>query len=357
MRPLVLALGALLLAGCKPEEAPPAPPVRPVLSTVVEPVDAAGQTFVGEVDAQTKADLGFQTLGRLVARNVDIGDLVTAGEELARVDAAALEFSVRSAEATLASREAELSNAEASLSRQTTLHESGIAPDANLEQAQQARDTAIAAVAKAKTDLDKAREQLGYSVLKADFDGVVTATAVDVGQVVAAGQTVITIARPDRRDAVIDIPDWIDFSAYAVGTRASVSLQVRPSIKVAGTVREIAPQSDAATRSRRVRVTLEAPPAAFRLGATVNVAFNPQAGASALLVPASAILDADGKTFVWVVDDKAGTVARREVRLAAASGAAEAKVESGLKPGERVVTAGVHSLRDGQQVKVEGNGA
>lgn len=353
---LALPLLALVLAGCDRDATPEAPPVRPVLSVIAEPLANRGQRFVGTVEAQIKADLGFQVLGRLIARDVDVGDQVKAGQELARIDDTAYAFSVRNIEAQLSSRKAERANAVAAAERQVSLREGGVAADASLELAQQARETADAAVTKAETDLTKAREQLGYTVLKAEFDGIVTATGVDIGQVVSGGQTVLTLARPDLRDAVIDVPDWIPFEDLGLGAVVEVSLQANPAIRASGKVRQIAPQSDSATRTRRIKIGLDTPPDGFRLGATVNVTVADAAAARApagIGLPATAILTENGKTAVWIVDSAAGAVSRRTVEVApAGADAATVVVRAGLAAGERVVTAGVRSLKDGQKVKI-----
>lgn len=352
---LALPLLAFVLAGCDRDAPPAAAPIRPVLSVIAEPLAKPGQRFVGTVEAQVKADLGFQVLGRLIARDVDVGDQVKAGQELARIDDTAYAFTVRNIEAQLSSRKAERTNAVAAAERQVSLREGGVTADASLEQAQQARETADAAVTKAETDLTKAREQLGYTVLKAEFDGIVTATGIDIGQVVSGGQTVITLARPDLRDAVIDVPDWIPFDDLGLGATVEVSLQAKPTIRATGKVRQIAPQSDSATRTRRIKIGLDNPPDGFRLGATVNVTVTDgAAGAPAGIgLPATAILMEGGKAAVWIVDAKAGSVSRRAVEVAPAGpDATTAVVRSGVAAGERVVTAGVHSLKDGQKVKV-----
>jgi RND family efflux transporter MFP subunit len=351
----LVGLAAFALAGCDKAEKKAEAPVRPVLSTIAKKGAAEVQVFAGTIEPQVTSGLGFQALGRMIAREVSVGDQVHVGQVLARLDSFALEFAVRNAEAALSSRRAELANALATANRQTTLREGGVAPDSNVESAQNARDSAAAAVTKAETDLTKAREQLGYSVLKADFDGIVTATDGEVGQVVSAGQSVVTIARAKLRDAVIDLPDWISFN-LSVGAKVSIALQVEPSIKVEGTVREIAPQSDQATRTRRVRIGLIDPPESFRLGTTVNVIL-PTGAPEGIVLPTTAILKDGDKSFVWVVDAKAGTVSRRAVATGdeiRSSAGPRVTIRDGLSVGERVATAGVHSLTDGQKVKIEG---
>jgi RND family efflux transporter MFP subunit len=203
-------------------------------------------------------------------------------------------------------------------------------------------------VARAQANLTKALEQLGYAQLKSDFAGVVTAVGADVGQVVSPGQSVVTVARPDIREAVVDIgPDFP--VPMTVGLPFIVSLQLLPGVEVEGVIREIPPQADPVTRTRRVRIALNDPPPSFRLGATVTAKLSSER--SALHVPTSAVLTKDAESFLWVVDLPASTVSLRRVDLS--RDATGIQVTGGLDAGTRIVTAGIHSLTQGQQVKIQ----
>jgi RND family efflux transporter MFP subunit len=156
------------------------------------------------------------------------------------------------------------------------------------------------------------------------------------------------VARPDVREAVVDI--GADFPVpLTVGLPFTVSLQLLPAVQVQGQIREIAPQADQVTRMRRVRIALDDPPDSFRLGSTVTAKLN-NGHSQILRVPASAMLKAGAETFVWVVDVQ-NTVSLREVKLS--EDEAGIRITSGLSAGERIVTAGTHSLKPGQQVRIE----
>ncbi len=344
--PLILLSAGL--SACSEEKATEAP-VRPVLSMLVKPREATAFGFVGTVEAKFSTDLGFQALGRIVSRDVNVGDLVQKGQELARLDATSLELAVRQAEADLASAEAKFDLARVNEQRQRTLLSSNATTKEQVEEAVQSREAAEATLQQLRASLTKAREQLDYAVLNAESDGVVSSLSAEVGQVVTAGQTVLTIARLEARDAVVDIPDSYD-QLTAIGTPFEVILQANPEVKVTGAVREVSPQADAATRSRRTKIALESPPDSFRLGSTITA--TPVAPSEGhLWLPETAIGGNDGARFVWVVDPAARKVQRRTVttRPSAAGGV---DVLSGLGEGERVVTAGVNSLADDQPVRI-----
>ena len=352
MRTRALAVGsilasALVLAGCKQEKAQE--PVRPVLSIVVEPTAPGSTLAVGTVEPRYQTNLAFRVLGRVITRPVNVGDLVSEGQTVAAIDPTALELAVRSARADVSKAQAQLENASATEQRKRILIKSDATTKQTLDDAEQARAGAQASTARAQANLTKAIEQLGYAQLKADFAGVVTAVGAEVGQVVSPGQSVVTVARPDLREAVVDI--GADFPVpLTIGLPFTVSLQLLPALQVQGKIREIAPQADPATRMRRVRIALTDPPESFRLGSTVTASLSNEEH-SVLRLPASAVLARDGESFVWVVDLPASTVSLHKVDLSEDQGGV--RVTGGLGAGVRVVTAGIHSLKQGQQVRIE----
>ncbi|QPB19708.1 efflux RND transporter periplasmic adaptor subunit [Rhizobium sp. 007] len=350
--PGLLLLGPLLLSSCQRQDEAREEPPRPVLSVVARSTAASSLSLPGTVEAKIETELGFRVLGRVIARKVSVGDIVKKGDVVAAIDPLALELALRSAQSELSNAQAQLTNAVSTEERQRSLTETRSGSEAAFEEAQLGRRSAVAAVAKGQANLDKAEEQLSYAQLRAEFDGVVTATSAEVGQVVAAGQSMATIARPDQRDAVIDIPD-ASFDGLKVGSPFEVSLQLDPTIRASGVVREIAPEAETTTRTRRTKITLVNPPAAFRLGAVVTATAT-IAAQPLILLPSSSVLMKDGKPNVWVVDTTAGKVSIRAIKMDGdVAEGGNIRIAEGVNPGERVVVAGVHKLTDGQAVRVD----
>lgn len=347
-RPLVLAV-LVALGACSEETAPP-PPVRPVLSVLVTPQQVAGEGFTGIVAPKVSRDLGFRVLGRVVARDVDVGQAVTRGQRLAALDPLALNLVAAQVAAQLAQAEAQAENAAATMARKQTLAAQRVASQADLDAAREGQAAADAAVARARADLDKAHEQLSYTQLVAEADGIVTAVNVEVGQTVTAGQTVLTVAEAGTREAVIDVPDDIAIG-ISPGDSFAIALQIDPDLTASGRVREMAPQADAATRTRRLRLTLEDAPPSFRIGTTVTARLSATDLASFDLPPSALLRTGEG-SFVWIVDPQALTVSRRAVEVASETGA-RLRIRSGIEVGARVVIAGVHSLIEGQKVRID----
>lgn len=349
----VLLLAAPLLTGCSQDngsQAKPLPP-RPVLTMVAARRVIAEQGLSGRIAPRFETTLAFRTLGRLVSRDVDVGDQVEKGQPLAAIDAETLAADVRSARAQLTNARIQARTADASAQRTRALYAENTVSQSDLDVAEQSRQVAAAELASARAQLDKAENALSFAVLTAPYDGVITDREADVGQVVSAGAAVFKLAQTGEREAVVDVPAAQQFD-MAPGDPFRVVLQIEPDLSVEGRIREIAPQADALTRTNRVRITLADPPPAFRIGALITAIPQEKAGQPASVVlPKSAILEENGKASVWIVDEAAKTVSKRSVTVSDAPGGM-VRIEDGLKPDERVVVAGVHSLADGQAISL-----
>jgi len=335
-------------AGCHQEEVAAPVLVRPVLSTIAAPVGAQANGYSGIVEPRYQTNLGFRLLGRIVTRDVNVGESVMVGQRLATLDPVVLEIAVRSAEASLANASAQRINAGSGFDRQKKLLAKDATSKREFDLAKEADEAATSAVAQAQADLDKAKEELSYTELKADIDGVVTGIFAEAGQTVSAGQIVVALANPGLREAVVDIGDDA-MGGIEPQSEFRVTLQVSEKIECVGKVREIAPQADAKTRTRRVRIALIEPDEAFRLGSTIK-AFPAATTQQNIRLPQTAILDLDGSSFVWVVDPTKHQVNRVPVTILRRSELG-AEITSGVAVGDRVVTAGVHSLKDGQSIR------
>lgn len=348
---LVAILGLAALSACKPaEEAEPQAPVRPVLYTLAKPIDSVTfGPFAGFVSPRYQAEIGFQIPGRVNTRDVTVGDVVRTGQRLATLDPVVTRFALTRAEADFADAQAQAENAGATEARRRRLLTGGNVTQAQLDSAVASRDTAQARLAQAQANLQKARDQMGYTELRADFDGVVTVRSAEVGQVLSAGQAVMTLARPDEREAVVDIPEGL-VGAMPKDAHFAVALQSAPDVTATGKVREIAPFADQTTRTRRIRMSLLNPSEAFRLGSTITVALSRQTQPRVLL-PATALVAREGRDAVWVVSPAGDAVSRRDVTVVERLGDRVA-IGDGLAEGERVVVAGANSLSDGQSVRL-----
>jgi RND family efflux transporter MFP subunit len=348
----------LFLSGCGDAAAPPPEDIRPVRTVIVEPkpIDDDRQS-VGEIRPRQESDIGFQVGGKLISRAVDVGNSVKTGDLLARLDETDFQNRLRSANSDVVSAEAVLIEAQATEDRQNELVGKGVTTRANYDAAVKNRRSAEAQLESAKAALDLAKDQLAYTELKADFDGIITAVAAEPGQVVSAGQTVVKLAKPDQIDAVFNVAEAA-FRDRKSGEKPEivVTLLSSPSIVADGVVREVSPVADPTTRTYQVKVSLENPPAAMRFGASVMGRLKATT-APVIVLPGSALYDRGGKPAVWIYDPASSTVKLKPVDVARFE-TDKVVVSDGLAKGDVVVTAGVNRLREGQQVRLaEGAGS
>lgn len=325
---------------------------RPVIWMTATTERAKGLSFVGVVQPRVEAELAFRTLGRVIERKVEIGDVVKKGDVLAEIDPLTLQLAVTSAQADLRNAKAQLENAAINERRKRILASTNTASMADLELAEQGLKSAQANLAKAEANLHKASEQLGYAQLKAEFDGVITSTSVEVGQTATAGQAALKLARLDLRDVVIDVPDG-QLSQIRSASDIDVALQLDGRWRTSGSIREVAPQADTETRTQRVKIAVDGAAQVFRFGSVVTVTFTNSRQDQSILLPRSAIALDNGAARVWVVEADTLTVSRRSVEVdATATDVQLVRVNGGLKAGEKIVVAGVNDLQEGQKTRL-----
>jgi RND family efflux transporter MFP subunit len=353
---LVIAVAAVLAAAAcsKPPAPPPAP--RAVIAQVVgaQPGDGAN-VYSGEIRARYENDLAFRVGGKVVARFVDVGAAVKKGGALARLDPQDAQLGVEGARSALAAAEADHALAKAEVERYRDLYAKKFVSQAVLDARETTFNTTKARLEQARAQLATAQNQSAYTTLAAEADGVITAVNVEAGQVVAPGQTVMRFARPAEKEVVISVPES-RLAELRDAKEIHVAVLAAPEKPYAGRIREVAPTADAATRTFAVKIGLVAPDDAVKLGMTANVALGQRTGAGTISVPLTALTQfgaqVDAGPAVWVVDPQTSRVNLRPVTVAAYREDG-ATIASGLRPGEVIVTAGVHKLVAGETVRVE----
>lgn len=347
-RTTLLLFTIALTGGCddKPTAAVSVP--RPVKTVTVSGADSwNGLHRVGEIRAHNDIALGFRLSGRLLSRSVEAGDRVQAGQVLATIESHTADNQRLSARADLDSARAAEQVAALTLRRMKLLVPGGAVSIAQLDTAQAEWQSAVSRRKSSEASLKIAEENVSWSRLIAPSGGVITAVSASAGQVVSAGQTIVTLAAGDSRDAVFWLPAVDDIRNRQSDT-FSVSLLSAPKVVARGTLRDISPQADPDTRTWRVRITLIAPPPSLALGASVQTLFAPE-DAPAIALPASSLTRIGGKPAVFVLDSTKSRLALTPVSLAGFS-PQTVYIAGGLRPGDKVVTAGVSKLRDGEAV-------
>ncbi|AYH45346.1 efflux RND transporter periplasmic adaptor subunit [Azoarcus sp. DN11] len=338
---------AALLAGCS---GPPSAE-KPLRAVLVRSVAGGSgpelRVYTGEVRARHEADIGFRIGGKLIERNVDVGAIVRPGTVLARLDPQDVKLAEQAAAAQVSAAEADVALARVEFERVQNLHARNFVSASALDGRRTTLQAAEARLRQARAQRATAGNQAAYAALTVAHEGVVTAAPAEVGQVVAAGQPVLRVARPEQREVLIHVPES-RVAELRAGVPAAVRAWANPARMYAATVREIAPAADAATRSYAVRVAVADADDALPLGATANVAFTAAAAGQAVL-PLTAVTRVDGRATVWTVDG-----ASRLVPVEVQTGEFREDgvvVLGGLPADARVVLTGVHRLVAGESVR------
>ncbi|MCX7379951.1 MAG: efflux RND transporter periplasmic adaptor subunit [Alphaproteobacteria bacterium] len=348
LRLLPLLLPLALTACFERTQASVADAPRPVQVVRVELAPAqASRAYAGVIRPRREADIGFRAAGRMVAREVDLGARVKAGQVLARLDTADLALALRSATADLASAEAQSAQATADAGRSRTLAGQGWTSAATDEAKQAAARSAQERVMSARAALALARNRLDYAELRAPMDGVVTAVVADPGTVVADGQPVLRLADAGALEVELALPE----SAVAVaGQSAQVTLWARPEEKLTATLREVAAAADPKLRTYATRYTIAAPPTWLAIGMTATLTLASPAGENFARLPAAALTDRGAGPMVWVVDAATGRLEARKVTVQAMQ--QERVLLGGLREGDLVVALGVQKLDPAARVRI-----
>jgi multidrug efflux system membrane fusion protein len=351
LRIAVLALSsAALLAACGKSAAPPQEDIRPVRTmTAGTGALGAGAVFTAEVRPRVEQRLSFRVAGKMTERLVELGTPVKPGQVLARLDPRDLQLAQAASAAQVASAKANLELAVAELKRTQELARQNFVSASRVDQAETQMRAARAQLEAAQAQANVQGNQASYAALTADKPGVVVGVDAEVGQVLSAGQSVVRVAVGRELDVVFNLPEQAA-RALRPGVPVSVSLWASPAAQLRAVVREVSPAADPVARVILVRATLQDPEGLATLGATATVSLpgDPRL-AQALAVPLAALVQGDANPAVWVVKD--GAAVRVPVKLAGSVGN-QVLIAGGLSPGQQVITAGIHTLREGQKVKL-----
>ena len=345
----LLAASAIALTGCNESTAEKVVPGRPVLvATVKYEAASPERSFVGTIKPRIESDMGFRVPGKVAKRLVEVGQTVDVGQPLALLDEVDLKLQAEQAQAEFSAATGVLAQAAASEQRAKDLRAKGWTTDAQMDSARAAADEARARLNRAERQVELTKNSLSYATLVADGRGVVTATLIEPGQVVAAGQTSIRVARFAEKEAVVAIPETL--VGRAKEGVASVTLWSEPDKKYAAKLREIAPSADAATRTYLAKFSLPGAGDAVSLGMTATLTLADPATDRVARLPLSALYNQGGSPSLYVVDD-AGSLVLKPVTVKGYE-SERVVISDGVADGAKIVALGVQKLDPAQKVRV-----
>ncbi|MEC5216238.1 multidrug efflux system membrane fusion protein [Actimicrobium sp. GrIS 1.19] len=348
-RSALLAVFVVTLLGACSKPVEKAEDIRPVraLKLAAGNADTVAE-FSGDVRPRIESRLGFRVGGKIVARKVDVGNLVKRGQVLMQLDPQDLRLAQLQANAA---QKAALSNrdlAKAELQRYQDLRAKNFVSQAVLDAKQTAFQAAQASLDQAVAASQNQSNQTGYTTLVSDVEGVVTSVDAEVGQVVAAGAPVVKVAQSGEKEVVIGIPeDQLAMVRQVSDIR--VHVWADPGKELSGKLRELSPIADPASRTYTAKITLPPEATDVKLGMTAYVAFRAKIPKAMIKVPLSALVRQQNATAVWVIEN--GAVKLAPVQVAGPSGN-DILLAGGVTAGQTIVIAGVNLLKNGQKVTI-----
>ena len=327
----------------------------PFVRTEVVKFTKTGQefTYSGEVCSRYENKFAFQVGGKIIQKNIELASAVQAGDLLMQIDPIDIQQAVNSSEAQVNAAQSQLKLATDNLNRNQKLYEEKAIGKADFDSYQNGYNTAEALLRQVTSQYEQTKNQLNYSNLYADCSGTVSSIDAEIGRVVAAGQTVVTLVQDGEREVEINVPEN-RIEELRKAKQIKIKFWAFPDITANGNLREIAPMADKVSRTYKVRINLINPPEKIKLGMTASVIITgvePASKQVAASIPLSAIYQTGDTPDVWVVNE--GVVHLRPVKIAA-FGENQVQIIKGLKDGDVIVTAGVHKLREGLKVNSTG---
>lgn len=354
-----LGLTALfMLSGCGQSE-PEAP--KAVRSLPVMKIDdfsaIKGRTFPGRAKSADEVDLSFRVNGPLITFPAQVGDKVTQGDVLARIDPRDFEVEQRTVSGQLQKAKATHVRAEKDYRRIVAIRKKdpGLASEAQLDRTKASYDLAKAEIISLEAALDSAEDQIKYTQLLAPYDGTVVSTYVNNFEYVNAQQPILRLLDNQRLEFVFNVPETL-ISLVPLVWDIKVKFDAFPNIEIPATISEVGAEASSKTNTYPVTLIMEPVEGVEILPGMTGQVFGARADLSeqqqSILVPVEAIFSegAEEASFVWVVDESSGSVSKKPVELGMLT-ATGVEISEGLKIGDVIAIAGVHYLQEGQVVK------
>lgn len=338
---------ALLLSGCHQETEEAAAP-RPVWVMQAGSLgQQAASSYTGEVRSRYESNIGFRIAGKIIAREVNVGDMVKKGQPIAKLDPTDTRLDAQAANAEVQTAQANLALAKSELVRREQLYQKQFISKSALESYETQVKTSQARLAQALSQAAVSHHQTAYTQLLADRAGVIGMIQAEPGQVVAAGQTVAQIYDLQALEILISVPETM-IDSLKVGDQAQVTL-TESAQAFAGRIREIAPVANSQTHAFDLRIQLTQPDQRIKPGMTAQVSFAQTSQAQKMIVPATAVTRQGEQAAVWVIDAQQ----QAHLRPVTTGMLTESGMEivSGLQPQETIATIGVHTLTEGMKVQ------
>lgn len=347
-----LACLILLATACGGEETQEAKVLRPVIFQEVGYESALEmRTFSGLAETDKVINLSFRNSGIITFFNIRLGQVVKKGQLLARLDNVQARLGLEQAQASLTSAESQMNTAKLGYDRIRSLYEKGSASLSDFENAKNSWQTAQSSYASAQRSVDIQKEQINYGYIYAPENGIIAAVNAEVDENVSPGQVVSVLNAGDEMTIALGMPESV-INQVRECSNVTVTFPALVGQSFEGQVTEVSPAVDRNTATYPVKVTLLAPTEEVKSGMASNVTFSfGQRAEDALIIPAKAVGEDSKGRFVFLVNEQGGatTIKKQHIRIGELTPAGF-EVLSGLTEGQKIATAGLQTLLDGQEV-------
>ena len=341
-----LLIGTAVISGCGSEKPPEDTSLKVRTITIGEESGTTNAGYSGTIHNRTETNLAFQIGGRVLNKFVNVGDTVKAGQVIAQINGSDTESQVQNAEGAVKAAQSAFELAETNAKRYRELYAQQAISKLQLEQAENQLNAASAQLQQAEAGLNLSSNQNSYTNLIAPDTGIITALNLEAGQVVAAGQSIGTLAAGHEPEAVIALPEQ-ELIKIHVGSPSNITFWALPDVTVQGVVREISPVPDPVARTYAVKIALQNPPKEVQLGMTANANLT-TTDTSNITIPLTALVkDPNGNNAVYIIRDKKAHLVPIKT---GDFGQNSVMVTSGLAKGDIVITAGTQQLQEGTAV-------
>ena len=369
VRILLFLFLAGLLVGC--EEPPVEEVIRPVLATKVGDIEGFRRDrFPGRAKAKEETNLSFRVFGPVITRPVNVGDRVKKGDLIAQIDPTDYEVALENMKGRLDRAKADnvFATGEYKRAQRIFKEDPGAVSDTYVDQRRMEQDGTAAEIRTLTASVERARLDLSYTTLQAPFDGTIVATYIEAFEYVKAQQPIVRLLDKSQIEMVIDVPEGLITLAPFV-EKITVVFDPYPDIELEATIQEIGREATEATRTYPVTLVMDQPEGVDILPGMAGIATGyarlPDDPTEAIKVPTHAVgSDQSGQPFVWVLKPESEPPEGRSItRVRAVAEKREVEtgnithagmlIKSGLEAGEWVATAGLYTLRDGQEVYLQ----
>lgn len=353
---------SLLITGC--EQAPPptkAPPLMPAMR-IADAETFSQSAFPGRARAGQEVNLSFRVTGPLIELPVDVGDEVKAGDVVARIDPQDYMNALGAADGQVRAAQARARKAAADYQRVQNVYKEdpGATSETAVDLARAARDSSRATASSLVSASRAARNKVEYTTLEAPFSGVIVETYVENFETVLAKQPVMRLLDPTSIEFVVSVPEnLINYAPYVQDI--VVTFDALAGVTIPAKIKEIGKEASRATRTYPVTLLMEQPENGEILpgmagSARISAELPDSASATGIQLPATAVFAGEDpeKSYVWIIDEATSALQRREVETGRLTEYG-ILIRSGLEVGELVATRGVHSVTEGQVVRVMGD--